>query len=70
MVHTQPHLGGLVAGQEALDGTHVLHPRHVEHVLKLSGPVLGDLLAVVQDGKVLLLEPFAGQLNRYTTYIV
>lgn len=63
LVHTQPHLGGLVAVEEALDSTHVLHPGHVVHVVQLGRLVLSNLLAVVKDGKVLLLEPFARHLN-------
>ena len=64
LVHAKPHLGALLAGEEALDLAHVLHAGHVEHVVQLGGLVLGHLVAVVQDGEVLLLEPLTGHLNR------
>ena len=64
LVHAEPHLGGLAAGHEALDSSHVLHAGHVVHVVKLGGLVLSDLMAAVKDGEVLLLEPLAGHLNR------
>ena len=69
VVHAQPHLGSLAAGEEALDLAHVAElvvSVDVEHVVELCGLVLGDLVAVVQDGEVLLLEPLAGHLHNAT----